>query len=561
MISDIILILFVGLISGIIARRLGQPLFLGYIFAGVIVGPHTGGVTVSDIPQIESMADIGVALLLFSLGLEFSLKDLIPIKGVAIWGSIIQVALTFFWGWGIGRIAGWTSPAALWFGAAVVSSSTAVILKTLTDRGHLRALSGRVMLSMSIVQDLTVIPIMILLDNMTKSGMSIGAALTPLAYIAGFLLLMKLVGTYLTPRWLHFVARWNSRELFMLSIIGLGLGLGYITHIAGLSLAFGAFITGLVLNESDYGHKALSEMIPIRDLFGLVFFVSVGMLLDPALLWKNLGTIALLTGAVCLGRGAVLSVISYSFGYRRIIPAALFFGMLPISEIAFVVIRSGLAAGALTHDIYSLILNTVIVSMLLGPFAAGLASPLYRRLQSKWPDGTITSINLPEDPLRDHVIIAGGGRLGRHAASVMTESKTPFVIIEPLYQSFTEFKSLGLPVIYGDPSLESVLEVAGLSRARIVLCTEGDLEEMRRIISMRAAGNLSFLAVARAGVPEDRPVLHEAGFNAVVLPDLEGGLQMARQSLAAMNLPDAEITACLERVRKASLSLPGTEIS
>lgn len=553
MISDIILILFVGLISGIIARRLGQPLFLGYIFAGVVVGPHTGGVTVSDIPQIERMADIGVALLLFSLGLEFSLKDLLPIKGVAVWGSIIQVALTFGWGWGIGRFAGWTSPAALWFGAAVVSSSTAVILKTLTERGHLRALSGRVMLSMSIVQDLTVIPLMILLDNMTKSGMSIGAAVTPLAYIAGFLLLMKLVGTYLTPRWLHFIARWNSRELFMLSIVGLGLGLGYITHIAGLSLAFGAFITGLVLNESDYGHKALSEMIPIRDLFGLVFFVSVGMLLDPALLWSNLGTIALLTATICFGRGAILSLIAYLFGYRRIIPAALFFGMLPISEIAFVVIRSGLATGALTHDIYSLILNTVIVSMLLGPFAAGLASPFYRRFRRQLPDGDITAINLPEDPLQDHVIIAGGGRLGRHAASVMIESKTPFVIIEPLYQSFTALKSLGLPVIYGDPFQESVLEVAGLSRARVVLCTDGDLEEMRRIVALRAAGGFSFRAVARAETPEDRSALREAGFNDVVFPDLEGGLEMARQGLSAMRLPPADITACLERVRTASV--------
>ncbi|HOY68472.1 MAG TPA: cation:proton antiporter [Candidatus Ozemobacteraceae bacterium] len=550
MISDIILILIVGLISGIIARMLGQPLFLGYIFAGVVVGPHTGGATVSDIPQIEQLADIGVALLLFSLGLEFSMKDLLPIKGVAIWGSLLQVALTFPAGWLLGLATGWPNTAALWFGASIVSSSTAVILKTLTDRGHLRALSGRVMLCMSIVQDLTVIPIMILLGNVLKSGLSLGSALVPIASTAGFLLMMKLVGTYLTPRLLRFVARWNSRELFMLAIICLGLGLGYITHLAGLSLAFGAFITGLVLNESEYGHKALCEMIPIRDLFSLLFFVSVGMLLDPALLWRHAGTILFLMLTACGGRGLLLAAITALFGYRRIIPVAAFFGMLPISEIAFVVIRTGLAAGAMTADIYSIILNTVILSMLFGPFAAGLASPFYARLRKLWPDKGVTTVNLPEEPLRDHAIIAGGGKLARYVAATLKESGTPFVIIEPLYQAFAEGKSAGLPMIYGEPGQESVLAVAGLPRARLVLFTEGDLPAMKELLALRRAEGLGFRALAKADRIEERTELLDAGFDAVVLPDLEGGLEMAHQSLQAMGHPIPQIERHIDRIRR-----------
>lgn len=550
MITDIILILLVGLVSGIIARSLGQPLFLGYIFAGVIVGPHTGGVTVSDIPQIEQLADIGVALLLFSLGLEFSVKDLLPIKGVAVWGSLLQVALTFPAGWLLGLAAGWPNTSALWFGAAIVSSSTAVILKTLTDRGHLRALSGRVMLCMSIVQDLTVIPIMILLGNLMKSGMNLGSALMPVASTAGFLVLMKLVGTHITPRWLRFIARWNSRELFMLSIIGLGLGLGYITHIAGLSLAFGAFITGLVLNESEYGHKALCEMIPIRDLFSLLFFVSVGMLLDPALLWHHFGVILLLVVGACGGRGILLAGITALFGYRRIIPIAVFFGMLPISEIAFVVIRTGLADGAITQEIYSIILNTVILSMLFGPFAASLAAPFYGQLRKLLPEHGVTTINLPEEPLQDHAIIAGGGMLARYVAAVMVESKTPFVIIEPLYQAFAEGKSSGLPMIYGEPSQASVLATAGLSRARLVLFTDGDIHAMKELLSIRRAENLTFRALATTNHIDERATLLEAGFDAVVLPDLEGGLEMAYQSLMAMDLQAAVIDAHIDRVRR-----------
>ncbi|NLI76818.1 MAG: portal protein [Candidatus Riflebacteria bacterium] len=550
MIADIILILVVGLGGGLLARILGQPLFLGYIFAGVVVGPHTGGVTVSGIPQIEQLADIGVALLLFSLGLEFTLKELLPIKGVTIVGTCLQVGLTFFWAALVGHVIGWPGPAAWWFGAAMVSSSTAVILKTLTDRGHLRTLSGRVMLGMSIVQDLTVIPLMILLGGILESGLSLVGAMVPLAWTAAFLVAMKLVGTHVTPVWLRFIARWNSRELFMLAVIGLGLGIGYLTHLIGLSLAFGAFITGLVLNESEYGHRALCEMIPIRDLFSLLFFVSVGMLLDPALLWRNAATIVFLVAVVCGGRGLLLAAVTHAFGYRRIIPVAVFFGMLPISEIAFVVIRTGAADGILSADIYSVVLNAVIVSMLVGPLAASLATPFYAGLRRIWPETRVATVNLPEAPLRQHAVIAGGGRFARHVALALREAGLPFVIIEPLYQSFAEGKSQGFPMVYGEPGQEAVLDAAGFSRARLVLFTQGDRQEFQAVVARRAADRLGFRGLATADATEDGAALLAAGFDEVVFPDLEGGLEMARRTLLAMGTPEPEIKQHLERIRQ-----------
>ncbi|MFZ2956125.1 MAG: cation:proton antiporter [Candidatus Ozemobacteraceae bacterium] len=550
MVADIILILVVGLGGGLLAKSLGQPLFLGYIFAGVVVGPHTGGVTVSEIPQIEQLADIGVALLMFSLGLEFTLKELQPIKDITILGSCIQIIFTLVWGFFIGHFIGWTNPASCWFGVAVVSSSTAVILKTLTDRGHLRTLSGRVMVGMSIVQDLIVIPVMILFGGILKSGLSLTGALLPLITTVGFLVTMKLVGTYVTPVWLHFIARWNSRELFMLAIIGLGLGVGYLTHLVGLSLAFGAFVTGIVLNESEYGHKALCEMIPIRDLFSLLFFVSVGMLLDPVLLWKHAGTILFLVVAVCFGRGIQLAVIAHIFGYRRIIPVAIFFGMLPISEIAFVVIRTGAADGILSPGVYSIILNTVIVSMLIGPLAASMATPFYAGLRKIWPETIVSMINLPECPMNQHAIIAGGGKFARYVALALRGNGTPFVIIEPLYQSFDEGKSQGFPMIYGEPSQESVLNAAGFSRARLVLFTQGNHEEIQEVLARRGADRSKFVGLAKADTTEERKALMAAGFDVVVYPDLEGGLEMARQALLAMGTPEPEIKRHLDRIRR-----------
>ncbi len=549
MISDLILIIVVGLASGLLARSVGQPLFLGYILAGVIVGPHTGGVTVSGIPQIEQLADIGVALLLFSLGLEFTLKDLLPIRGVAIAGTCIQVVLTFFMGFAVGQAAGWSVTASWWFGAAVVSSSTAVILKTLTDRGHLRTLSGRVMLGMSIVQDLTVIPLMILLGGIMKSGVSVAGVFLPFVYTVAFLAIMRVVGTHLTPLWLRFIARFNSRELFMLAVIGLGLGIGYISHLAGLSLAFGAFVTGLVLNESEYGHKALVEMIPLRDLFSLVFFVSVGMLLDPVLLWRHASEIIALVGAVCFGRGFLLGAVTYAFGYRRIIPVAVFFGMLPISEIAFVVIRTGAAEGALAPDVYSIVLNTVIVSMLIGPVAARLVAPFYRGLRRLWPEDGVVAINLPREPMQDHVIVAGGGKFARYVALALRANKTPFVVIEPLYQSFHEGQAQGLPMIYGDPGQETVLDAAGLARARVVLFTQTDLTETQAVMAHRAARGLSFIGLAQADAAAERTALLAAGCARVVAVDLESGLEMAHQVLQAMNTPESEVRRLLDAIR------------
>ena len=302
--ADLAIIVVAALIGGMIAQLLRQPLIVGYILAGVIVGPYTGGITVSAPEEIALLAEIGVALLLFALGIEFSLKDLRPVRRVALWGTPIQVLLGTVLGFGIGRLLGLDWVASLWFGVALGPSNTMIVLKTLGGRGLLGTLSSRVMIGMLIVQDLCIMAIMLVLPYIGGDSFDGMALLFAILRAGLFLGVMLLVGTRLIPWLMRRIARWESRELFLITVTALGLGVGYAAYLAGLSFAFGAFLAGLVISESEYSHQALGEVIPLRDIFAMIFFVSVGMLLDPAFLVANFVTVAWVVLIVALAKAA-----------------------------------------------------------------------------------------------------------------------------------------------------------------------------------------------------------------------------------------------------------------
>ncbi len=278
--ADIAIIVVAALVGGFIAQRLRLPLILGYIVAGIAVGPYTGGYTVTDIHNVELLAEIGVALLLFALGIEFSLKKLQPVRRIALLGTPIQLLLSMAIGYGIGRWLGWAPYESLWLGALISVSSTVVVLKTLGAQGTLDGLAGRIMIGMLIIQDLAIVPMIIILPEFRHLDRGISVLLWAMVRATLFLMAMIFGGTRLIPALLRRIATWNARELFILSIMALGLGIGYASYLIGLSFAFGAFIAGMVLSESEYSHQALSDIIPLRDVFGMLFFVSVGMLLD-----------------------------------------------------------------------------------------------------------------------------------------------------------------------------------------------------------------------------------------------------------------------------------------
>ncbi len=548
--ADVAIIVTAGFLGGLVAQRLKQPLILGYIAAGIVLGPVTGGALIYDPHDIELLAEIGVALLLFALGIEFSLKELRPVRKVALLGTSLQLLLTIGVAAGVGMALGWPWTDAVWFGGCVSLSSTMVILKTLQSQGRLGTLSSRVMIGMLLVQDLAVVPLLILLPKLTdlRAGLpDLGWALLRSVLFLG---LMILVGTRVIPKLMVRVSRWNSRELFLLTVAGLGLGIGYATYKFGLSFAFGAFVAGIVLSESDHAHQALSDIIPLRDIFGLLFFASVGMLLDPRFVQDNLLLVIGLSAAVALIKGLICSGVGWAFGYRNVVPLALGLTMFQAGEFAFVIGRVGLATESIGADLYSVIMAVTLVTMFLTPFVSRATAPIYGFLRKRRPVEPVLTINITHEELQDHVVVAGAGHMGRTVAGVLRQLGLPFVMIDLDQHRLEACRTAGLAAIYGDASHPLVLEAAGLKRACVLLITTPSsvvtLSTARHARQLRPDLHI----VARAETDELLEELHELGVHEVVLPQMEAGLEVTRQALLHLNVPDQQIERFTNEVRR-----------
>ncbi len=548
--ADIAVIVLAGLIGGLIAQQLKQPLVLGYILAGILVGPHTGAVTVSDIHTIELLAEIGVALLLFALGLEFSFNELRPVRSVALIGTPIQILLTMAYGFGIGQLFGWDWHTSVWLGALISLSSTMVLLKTLMSTGRLGTLSSRVMIGMLIVQDLAVVPMMIILPQLGDPASGLPTLGLAGLKAAAFLAVMILLGTRLLPLLIRYIARWNSRELFLLAITAIGLGVGYGTYLVGLSFAFGAFVAGMVLGESDYGHQALSDIIPLRDLFGLLFFASVGMLLDPAYLLAHIWQVLLLVALVSLGKGAIFAGLARLFGYYNVVPLAVGLGLFQVGEFSFVLARVGEATDSISNELYMLVLNTTIITMILTPFLARLTAPIYALRKRMFKHEPVQTVNLPASGLNDHVVIAGGGNLGSFLAQILRKLHMSFVVVEMDYRRVEEMKRDAMPVIYGDISQPVVLEACHVDNARLLLITTPSIFIAQSIVDGARLIQPGLPIIAQAEGMDQMKTLYDRGVFEVVQPELEAGLEITRVMLFHLNIPAGEIVKFTDAVRR-----------
>ena len=560
--GDIALILVAALLGGLVARRLGLPLILGYIVAGVAVGPNTGGPTVSSVHDIELLAEIGVALLLFAIGLHFSLDELAPVRRVALFGTAAQMALTIAFGYGLGRLLGFGWQEAAWFGALLSLSSTAVVLKSLSEQGVMGTLSSRVIIGMLVAQDLAVVPLIIVLPELGSLGQGLSELGVAALRAAAFVAVMLVFGRRVLPWLMARVAAWNSRELFLISVVAIGLGVGYATYLFGLSFAFGAFVAGLVLSQSDYSHQALADVEPLRDVFAMLFFVSVGMLLDPAFLIQNAGTVALVVALVFAVKGLVFAGVVRAFGYGNIIPFAVGLGLFQVGEFSFVIARVGVEEGAISQSNYSIVLSTAVITMSLTPFAMRLAPLLYGRWRERFPKEAMSTFNLPERGLGDHVVIAGYGRVGSFVARLLARLDQPFVVVDPNPARADEARDSGYPVVYGDAGAEPVLEAAGVRRARLVIVTVPDPVGARLVVERVRSINPNVHVVARTTTVEQLEELGRLGVYEAVHPESEAGLELGRQALSHLGVPAGDIQRFADEVRRelyAPITRQGTE--
>jgi len=548
--GDIIIIVIAGLIGALIARSLKQPLILGYILAGVLLSPFIGDLGIADLHEIEMLAEIGVALLLFALGLEFSFNELKPVWKVSLIGTPIQILLTMGFGYAIGTWMGWNLVQSLWFGALISFSSTMVLLKTLAAQGWMGTLSSRVMIGMLIVQDLLIVPLMIIMPQLDdpKAGLPILGAAAVKSVV--FLVAMFVLGTKLLPKLLSFVARRESQELFLVTVTAIGLGIGYVTYLVGLSFAFGAFIAGMVISESEYSHKALSDIVSLRDLFGLLFFTSVGMLLKPAFVYENAGTILIIVLLVGLGKTLIFSSIVRFFGYSNIIPLATGLGLFQIGEFSFVLARLGIESGSIGEEIYSYVLSTAIISMVMTPLVSNLTTPLYSLKKKLFRHEPMQTVNLDSVELQGHVVIAGGGRFGQHVGQILNQVNIKFIIVELSYNRFDQCKQSGFPVIFGDISQDIVLEETEIQKADLLLICIPNSSVTQSAIKRVKSLNPDLDIIAVADGDKQMNDLYELGAYVVVLPELEAGLEVARQTLLHQNIPATIIQNYIDNKRQ-----------
>lgn len=548
--GDIVIIVMAALVGGLIAQALKQPLILGYILAGIAVGPYTGGITISDMHNIEKLAEIGIALLLFALGLEFSFRELKPVRAIALFGTPIQILLTMLYGFGIGHLLGWSWTSSVWFGALISLSSTMVMIKTLEKQGMMGTLSSRVMIGVLIVQDLAVVPMLIMLPQLNNIQNGISILLVAALKAAMFLLVMILVGTKIIPRLMSYIANWNSRELFLITTTTIGLGIGYGTYIFGLSFAFGAFVAGILLSESDFGYQALSDIIPLRDVFSLLFFTSIGMLLNIDFLVQNWKLILMLVLLVMLGKALIFAVLSRSFGYLNVIPLAMGLGLSQVGEFSFILGRVGVSTQSISSEFYTLVLTMTIVTMLLTPFVSGLTAPLYASARRWLKPLKLEPVNFPHSGLKDHIVIAGGGRVGMYVAHVLSRMNMPFVILEYSSRRVDEIKACGFPILFGDAARRIILEAADLQRARLLLITTPVAVISLGIVDHAQRIRPDIHIIARAEGIEQMKALYDKGVTYVVQPEFEASLEIVNQTLLNLGIPAEELKTLTNDARQ-----------
>jgi CPA2 family monovalent cation:H+ antiporter-2 len=556
---NLLIVLATAIVGGMLARLLRLPVILGYLAGGVAVGPFGLGL-VHETESINSLANIGVVLLLFAIGLEFSLKELAKLGKVSVLGGIAQILLTAAAGYGMGRAMGLASMGAIVFGLLIALSSTMVVLKLLMDRGELDTIHGRVMLGILLVQDLSVVPIMVIMPSLggqTESlWLSLGIAL---AKALGFIVLMLALGIWAMPWFMKKVAGQRSRELFLLTIIVVCLAAAFGTYYFGLSAAFGAFAAGLLVSQSGFARQAFADILPLRDTFAALFFVSLGMLADLHFIAGNAGKVALVVLLVIAVKFVVGSFVTRLFGYSHKTTLMVGTGLIQIGEFSFViaVFAVTMQPPLFSGEIFNLIIASAIITMLLTPFAMSLNSFLYRWLsQERWfarwlVGGKQDSWDSAIPELKHHAVICGYGAVGSRVAAVLEKQKFSYLVIELDPGLIAQLQARGIPHIYGDASSPEILAHAGLDKARILVCTIPDYVATELTARNARRINPKLDIVARVHRDADVELLKDIGVTELVLPFFEGSLEMIRHTLHRFGMSSTEIQYILNNLRQS----------
>jgi CPA2 family monovalent cation:H+ antiporter-2 len=544
LVADLVLAVLAAFVGGVVAQRFGQPVILGYLLAGVVIGPFTPGPH-ADVHSIQVLAEIGVAFLMFALGAEFSFGELRRLGRVATLGGGLQVVCTMGLGPLLAPLLGLSFVQGVFLGALLALSSTVVALKVLMARGELQALHGRVALGILIAQDLAVVPMVVVLPAVASGSEYLLQELALAAVKAGAVLLgAYVVGARLVPMALGRAAISRTRELFLLGVVALALGTALVTQFAGLSLAFGAFLAGLVVAESDYRTQVVAESLPLRDLFASLFFVSVGMLINPSTLLSQAGLVTLVSAVVILGKVGIVAVIVLTLGMPARVALLTGLSLAQVGEFSFVLARLGVEDGAIPSSLFDLTLATALVTIVLTPSLIRVAPFLLEGLRRLPLIGERFNDPVEEaavEGLSHHTVICGFGRVGRELAMALDSRGLRYLVVEYNPLIVRELRASGVPVVYGDAANSAVLEHTFLERATLLAVLVPDARVAELTTRAARAMNRRLDIVARAVDAHDVERLQQAGATGVVQPEFEAGIEVIRHALRRYGISGMEL--------------------
>jgi CPA2 family monovalent cation:H+ antiporter-2 len=542
LISTIVAALVLAFVLGAIANRLRVSPLVGYLLAGVVLGPFTPGY-VADQAMAKDLAEIGIILLMFGVGLHFTLDDLLSVRSIALPGALVQIGSATVLGVILGWLLGWTVAAGIVFGLALSVASTVVLLRALQQRRLMETERGRIAVGWLVVEDFATILALVMLPTLADLGKDSGGSsaaalvmpiLLTLAKVAAFLAVMLIVGKRVIPLVMHYVAHTGSRELFRLAVLAIALGVAFgASQLFDVSFALGAFFAGIVLAESELSQRAANEILPLRDAFAVLFFVSVGMLVNPMIVVND--TVALLATLliVIFGKSAAAYAIVRAFGHPRSTALTISASLAQIGEFSFILAALGVALGVLPERGQNLILAAAIISILVNPaLFAALDRFLARRettARGTEPAGAPeppASEPIPETRLHDHVVLIGHGRVGRIVAGGVQTRQVPLLLIESDPGNIAKLKAVGFEAIGGNAADPAVIEAANLAGARCLIVAIPDAFESGQVVAQARARNSELPIIARSHSDEETVYLKSHGATKVIMGEEEIGLAM-----------------------------------
>lgn len=555
LLNDILIIVGLSALVLYICHRVKIPIVLGFLLTGVITGPHGLGL-VRDIATVQILADVGVVLLLFAIGLEFSFRNLLQMRRTVLLGGSLQVAVTSIVAFAVARYSGQSVEESVLIGFLVSLSSTAIVLKILQERAELETPQGNTALGILIFQDIIVVPMMLFIP-LLAGGSTMGTDALFFFFVKVILIILLVITSakWVVPRLLYHIASTKSRELFLLSVIALCFAVAWVTSMAGLSLALGAFLAGLIISESEYSHQALGSILPFRDVFMSFFFVSVGMLLDMIFFLKQPVSLTGMALGVLIIKAFIVTSLSVFMGLPLRLAVLVGISLSQVGEFSFILSGTALQYGLLAGDLHQVFLVVSVLTMMATPFAVSAAPGIA---------GAILKLPLPENVrrvsssacdgggdvrIKDHLIIVGFGLNGRNLARAAAFSGIPYVIVEMNPVTVREERQRGEPIYYGDATEEAILRQMNITEARAIVVVINDPAATRRITELVRRLNPRAYLIVRTRFLQEMVPLSELGADEVIPEEFETSVEIFSRVLTKYLMPKEEIERFVAEIR------------